>query len=317
MRRAKRTTEAAKNIIPQFHTLVLHVPPTAKPRRVSIRVWRLAALLVTIGISLNRIAPARAQWGQPITSDLSAAIRVDEIDSAARALLERVKAHVAEKQWDEAVETLRQVIEQQGSKLIRLDDSRYIPVRDYCQMRLAELPPVARALYRSRIDPLAKRWYDEGIANRDPAMLRRVVDQLFLSSWTDKALLASGEIELEKGDFAQARWCWERISPELRTARRSPTVDRLASGQRNASRRPSPRRKPKGVNPPPAQWLAYPDTQLNLADVRARLVLASILEGSLARARIELDDLNRRSSGGARKNRRARRPVCGFAGRAC
>ena len=31
--------------------------------------------------------------------------------------------------------------------------------------------------------------------------------------------------------------------------------------------------------------LAYPDTSLDLADVRARLVLASILEGSLERAR--------------------------------
>ena len=154
--------------------------------------------------------------------------------------MERVKAHVAEKQWDEAVETLRQVIERQGSKLIRLDDSRYIPVRDYCQMRLAELPPVARALYRSRIDPLAKRWYDEGIANRDPAMLRRVVDQLFLSSSTDKALLALGEIELEKGDFAQARWCWERISPELRTTDGRPLwIDLRAASETRVAPEPA------------------------------------------------------------------------------
>jgi outer membrane protein assembly factor BamB len=243
---------------------------------------------------LFRIAPARAQWGQPISSDLSAAIRVDEIDSAARALLERVKAHVAEKQWDEAVETLREVMERQGSKLIRLDDSRYIPVRDYCQMRLAELPPAARALYRSRIDPLAKRWYDEGIAHRDPALLRRVVDQLFLSSSTDKALLALGEIALEQGDFAQARWCWERISPELRTPDGGPLwLGLRAASETHVTREPAA--QAKGVAPSPAQWLAYPDTQLNLTDVRARLVLASILEGSLARARVELDDLKRRS----------------------
>ncbi len=293
-RRAKRTTEAAKNIVPYFHTFVLRTSPTTQPWRVSIRLWRRAALFAAIGVFVYWIAPARAQWGQPITSDLSAAIRVDEVDSAARALLERVKAHVAEKQWDEAVETLRQVMQRQGSKLIRLDDSRYIPVRDYCQMRLAELPPVARALYRSRIDPLAKRWCDEGIAKRDSALLQRVVDQLFLSSSTDKALLALGEIELEKGDFAQARWCWERISPELRTPDGRPLwLDLRAASETRVA--PEPAAQAKRVAPSPAQWLAYPDTQLNLADVRARLVLASILEGSFARARVELDDLKRRS----------------------
>jgi len=249
---------------------------------------------IALVVLLCQIAsPARAQWGQPISGDLSAAIRVDEVDSSARALLERVKAHVAEKQWDEAVETLREVMERQRSKLIRLDDSRYIPIREYCQMRLAELPPAGRALYRSRVDPLARRWYEEGIAERDTALLRRVVDQLFLSSWTDKALLALGEIALEEGDYPQARWCWERISPELRTPDGRPLWLNLraASEMRVAL---EPAAQAKGVIPSPAQWLAYPDTQLNLADIRARLVLASILEGSLARARIELDDLNRR-----------------------
>ena len=71
-------------------------------------------------------------------------------------LLERVKPLVADKQWDEAVETLRQVMEKSGGRLIRLGTDRYIPVRDYCQMRLAELPPAGLALYRSRVDPLAK-----------------------------------------------------------------------------------------------------------------------------------------------------------------
>ena len=36
--------------------------------------------------------------------------------------------------------------------------------------------------------------------------------------------------------------------------------------------------------PAPALWLAYPDTDLKLAEVRARLILVSLLEGSLDRA---------------------------------
>ncbi len=40
-------------------------------------------------------------------------------------------------------------------------------------------------------------------------------------------------------------------------------------------------------------WLAYPDTDIPLAAVRARLVLVSLLEGSLERARLELELLRR------------------------
>jgi outer membrane protein assembly factor BamB len=250
-------------------------------------------------IWLFQIAPpVRAQWGQTVAGDLSPTIRVDEIDPAARALLERVKANVAEKQWDEAVDTLRQVMEQQGTKLIRLDETRFIPVREYCQIRLAELPDSARALYRSRVDPLAKQWYDEGLAAHNAEPLRRVVDQLFLSSWTDKALLALGDMALEEGAFSRARWCWERISPALRTPDGRPLwLDLRAARETGAAaiaaKPPEPAAQAKGVASAP-QWLAYPDTRLNLAEVRARLVLASILEGSLVRARIELADFARR-----------------------
>ena len=85
-------------------------------------------------------------------------------------------------------------------------------------MQLAAMPPEARAAYRGRVDSLAKRWYDEGLSRRDPVLLERVVSELFLSSWGDSALLAAGEMALERGDYQEARWCWERISPELRTA---------------------------------------------------------------------------------------------------
>lgn len=295
----------------------------------------IAALVAILASQLS--SPAFAQWGPAIAGDLSTAIRVDEVDPSVRALLERAKASAIDKQWDDAVDTLEQVAEQQGAKLIRLDESRFIPVREYCQMRLAQLPPEARTIYRSRVDPRAKRLYDEGIAGRNREALEHVVDQFFLSGWTDKALLALGDIALEEGDFSQARWCWERISPELRTADGRPLWLDLraameAPGEHGAEMPAAPAAalaahvpdktaRPEAVaakaagaeaaaagtaaaagvgkpaRVPLPRWLAYPDTQLNLADVRARLVLASILEGSLARARIELDELNRRHPG--------------------
>ncbi len=89
------------------------------------------------------------------------------------------------------------------------------------------------------------------------------MEQAFASSWGDDALLALGEMALESADYASARWYWERIIPHAPPA-----------GQ-------------------PSTWPGYPDTDLDLAGVRARLVLVSILEDSTTRAREELDQFTR------------------------
>jgi outer membrane protein assembly factor BamB len=75
--------------------------------------------------------------------------------------------------------------------------------------------------------------------------------------------MALGELALEEGDYASARWYWERIIPA-----------RIAA---EAAR----------------SWPGFPDTDLDLAAVRARLVLVSILEGSAQRAAEELSQLAR------------------------
>ena len=243
---------------------------------------------------------AEAQFDSTSPSNLSDAVQVDEASSAVRALLERANAHAANKQWDEAIDMYRQVMEHEGGKLTRLDPRHFVTLRTYCQMELARLPREGLTLYRSRVDAIAKRWYDRGVAGRDSKLLGRVVDEFFVSSWGDAALWKLGTMALEQGNYRQARWCWERISPALRSPDGEPLWLKLRLGQAQG--------KPLGKTaaaPPPTtkearplpRWLAYPDTKLNLADVRARLVLVSIMEGSLARARVELADFVRRDPG--------------------
>ena len=123
------------------------------------------------------------------------------------------------------------------------------------------------------------------------ALLRRVVDESFCSSWGDDALMALGDLALERGDYATARRTWEQISPLLRAPNGSPMWLALRDIDLNAKwpeveRRWQTREKP-------ADWLAYPDTQLDLAEVRARLVLASIRAGELDRAALELQVFRR------------------------
>jgi len=192
--------------------------------------------------------------------ELADTVQLDRVEGPLLANLERVQACLANGRWDEAVETLRQVMENSEGKLAAVNGRRYVSLREYCHLQLAALPPEALRLYRSRVDPAAQKWYQEGVATRNLRLLRSVVDQAFASSWGDKALNALGEIALESGDYTSARWCWERIIP---------------------SRRPKDQ---------PPTWPGYPDSSLDLAAIRARLVLVSILEGSPGRARAELDE---------------------------
>ena len=228
--------------------------------------------------------PLRAQWGGMLPSgqfELSDAVQLDQVDTAVRAQLDRVKPLLADRQWDEAVEILRQLSETLEGKLLGVTPHRFISLRDWCQLRLAGLPPEALKLYRSRVDPVARKWYEEGIANRDPKLLRNIVDQAFASSFGDEALMALGEIALESGDFAAARWNWERIIPVV-----NPEPTRVGAA---VELPPQPSAEPPTQrNILPQAWPSYPDTNLDLAVVRARLILVSILEGATARARGEL-----------------------------
>jgi hypothetical protein len=239
-------------------------------RKISWFVCTVVAAFIVVGGPPESLL---AQWGGMFPSgqfELSDAVQLDQVDTAIRAQLDRVKPLLADRQWDEVVEILRQLSETSEGKLLGVTPHRFISLRDWCQLRLAALPPEALKLYRSRVDPVARKWYEQGIANRDPKLLRNIVDQAFASSFGDEALMALGEIALESGDFARARWNWERIIPV-----HNPRVGAAVA-------------LPPQRNTLPQAWPSYPDTKLDLAAVRARLVLVSILEGATARARGEL-----------------------------
>ena len=225
---------------------------------------RLAlGIIALLGLPL-RVPAQIPPWSAVDTRyRLSDTIQVERADSAVQQAVEQARAHLAARQWEEAVDVLTRLAESSGSKLVALNDWRFISAGQYCQMQLASLPPEALAVYRSRIDPVAQGWYERGTARRDRGLLEQIVEQALGSRWADKALLALGEIWLEQGDFAAARAAWERVVPL----------------------EPAPEAKA------PRTWPGVAQSDVDLAAVRARLVLASILEGSTARARHELNQL--------------------------
>jgi hypothetical protein len=267
------------------------------------------------------LVPPSSAHAQPFSPsfELSETVHVDEADSATRAHLERVKAYVADEQWDEAVETLRQVMETHGRKVVPAAPGRYVSVADYCHLQIAALPAEALELYRGRVDPLAGKWYADGIAAHDVGRLRQIVDQTFCSSWGDDALWALGEMALERGEHAAARGYWEALIQQPPTTLNAEHYRRAAEHgglkpadfelltkwyQRDTTIEPSLYRLVQSPPPNddesaalvriwtglrlPATRLEYPGTTLPLAEIRARLTLVSILEGNLARAKGEV-----------------------------
>ena len=229
-------------------------------------------VLLTVCGTLFRCALASAQIGGiGISSqyDLSGSIQIEEAGRTVETLLDRVDAYLVDGKWNEAVDTIRQVMETSGDKLLQVAPRRYVNARMACQLRIAGLPAEALHRYRSLVDPVAGRWYEAWQHSGERAWLEKIVSDAFASSWGDDALLALGEIAFEAGQYAVARACWLRILP---------------------------------FQPPAGQeqtWLAFPDSQLDLASVRARLVLLTILEGDTEGATMELAEFARMHPGAA------------------
>lgn len=292
--------------------------PTAPCERASNRRYWVVRFLGGLTAFLSFSAQIPAQFF-PAQFELSDTVHLDEADSGTRAHLERVKAYIADGQWDEAVETLRQVMETQGRKVVAAAPGRYVSVADYCHLQIAALPPQALKLYRDRVDPLAGKWLEDSRAVRDDGKLRQLVEQMFCSSWGDDALWALGEICLERGEHAAARAYWEALVPQ-------PPIIIEAEQYRQATEHGGLKpadfelltrwyRRDTSLEPPlyklndtarpsdadiaalvriwtsqniPPRRLSYPDTTIPLAEIRARLTLLSILEGNLALARGEV-----------------------------
>lgn len=282
------------------------------PFPVQISLSHVVALIV----ALLATRPTQSCAQLSLEPELSPEVYFDEAANEQREQLRRASSFLADKQYDEAVETLRRVLESPGTKLIRAvpgesgpnDYSRYVSLKEYGHLQFAALKksaPEALDLYRSRVDPLAERWFKQGVAERDERLLARIVDQLFCSSYGDDALHRLAEFALERGDYAKARECWERLSPLLRSPAKNKLLPGASAGRplwlalrgvKFEEEWPQIERLFTQTTAPPG-LLVYPDTDLNLSDVQARLVLVSILEGSLERARLELELLRRLHAG--------------------
>lgn len=179
-----------------------------------------ASLLLALGLAAYPHSQTHGQGANRTTTKF-----YPDFSDTADALLRNAASHGRDKQWAEAIEIYQRVIQQYGEKVARLpkddpagdlggDSVLYVDVRQFCQRRIAALPPEGREIYRSKVDAQAERWYRQGEVNRDRASLRKVVDQAFCSSWGDDALDLLGDLAFQEGRFEEAIATYRQLVPD-------------------------------------------------------------------------------------------------------
>jgi outer membrane protein assembly factor BamB len=223
-------------------------------RRVPICFAHCLSFAIILAIN----SPAHAQ--RESTPQAAPPVLLDA-DPAAAKMLGAVRDYLTAKNWPDAVDLLRQIAEHHGEHLVAIEPGRFVNVQTCVDMFLSSLPPEGLALYRAKIDPQARRWFEMAQRLRDEEGLERVIRKAFLSSYGDDALLLLGELAWEQGALARARGYWEKLLP-------------LAA--------------PSEPGELPVV-LKYPDSPLDRAQIEARLVLCSLIQGRQSRAEREYE----------------------------
>ena len=254
-------------------------------RRMLFRSLGLCVLAVTLGLFMPCLACGRERTLLPLREAF-----VVESDGNAEKKLAVVADYVAERQWSAALSLLREVSTANEAAFIRLSAERSVGLGVYCEILRSQLPREALILHRSHIDPQANAWLAEADQTGSRRPLRLIVERAFLSSAGDVALNRLAERAWEEGDIAAARRYWTSLLPlTLPTPAVNSPNGSVAESKRVSVPVPPGMQGSAASQQPEAlpAVLRYPDTELDLAVIRAQLLLCRIAEGDLERAHAE------------------------------
>ena len=219
-------------------------------------------IVVNILMSLISLVAIVGQIYAESIEQTGAALQIEDLDAIAQQQLLRGERLLDTGHWQDAVKTLLDLATGHPDFMIfpteqpQFDFRTAIPISSYVERMIASSPQ-AVAAYRRQVDPLARRWYREGVDQLDAGRLWRLVREMFLASACEEALEASADLALERGDYARARYCWRRMHRRLASA----------------------------VEP------VLPQCRQSLASTQAKLALVSVLAGQHARARREISEI--------------------------
>ena len=198
------------------------VCPTRRKNDRSAGIILIAAGLIGPIVGTGTLAVAQIpQVGQELSRLSLGQVKVYfDTSHTADALLRSAQNHGRAGDYAEAIEIYQRLTQQYGDKVVEVvsdapnaETLLSINARRESQRQIAAMPAEARALYQARVDAQAELWYRQGLEQRDRALLRRLVDQLFCSSWGDDALDLLGDLAFQAGDFDEALEAYRQLLP--------------------------------------------------------------------------------------------------------
>jgi len=183
---------------------------------------------------------------------------VVDVAPVAEKRIEGARELVAIDAWDAAIDALEEVAREFGDALVEVQPGRFLNVREACHAVVAGLPPAGLARYRQRVDSAVGPAIELAIREQDAVQVARILRESFPAGDCDVAIWWLADWLWQQGNLDAARAHWTSLIPA-----------------------------PLGATPVPL--LRYPDADYDPAAIRARLVLCSVMENDLDRARRELE----------------------------
>lgn len=168
--------------------------------------------------------------------------------------------------WEQMPEDYYRMMLESGDALVTVQD--WAPpggawtstqVRRLCQQRLGRLPAASLEQYRQGVNAEARAFLHRGQTQLDPAPLRRLAEELFCSRSGDRALDLLGDLAFERGDFEEAQHWWSLLVGREPNEATSPAATR--------------------------ESMRFPDPEIDLTRVRAKMLLGMLFQGRLNEAR--------------------------------
>jgi outer membrane protein assembly factor BamB len=210
-------------------------------------------LLVLCSASINHISADEKRDSVTIsgTADRdSVARQIDTIDELIR-----------QENWSKAIDQCQVVLGKNAETLAPVSADHFVQAYILVHQRIAALPAPALKIYRNRVDGQAKKLYEEGLAKRDVAVLKRLIKEAFCSKYGEEALELLGDLAFEQGRFEEAQRWWRMIS--------LPASEPLNSLPKEEQSK--------------FALLSYPSPQKNLARIRAKQLLGLLFMGDQAK----------------------------------
>lgn len=226
-------------------------------------------------------------WPVPPVSTTEA--RVLAVTSNVERELAQIDTLVEAGAWGEAVDALLRLSDESADEMLAITDNYYLPVQTATGMRIARWPAAGLAVYRQRADAAARSLYERGIRQRDSQALAAVVDEYFASSAGDDALLALADMALEAGRTNEARGYLLQLSRATLAPNGLPWGVALGELDLEDNKvRDAVLAQVTSAKVPTDSSLVYPDTDIPVAEIMARLAMVSIRERAFDRAAREL-----------------------------